>query len=693
MIVGALQSLPAVYRIRRLAVGGRATILHSNGNKTHLLSAIAGIAGGPRVVWHVRDFLPDKSPERLLVRLANRRVSAMIANSRAVADHLIRLGARPDIVHAIHNGIDCDRFSPDGPRAEIGRQFGWQEGCRLVGIIGILAPWKGQAIFLQAAREILVQHPDARFVVVGDEIYRTDGHAGYREELVRIARELGISHVVAFMGYREDIPEILRSLDVVVHASIEPEPFGRVVAEALACARPVVATEGGGVPEITGPSEEVALLVQRGDPTHLASAVSIFLHEPEYGKALGMAGRTRVLAHFEIRHHVQRVENLYDGLIPPRRLRVTHAGKYYPPVRGGMETVLRDLCIGTSTVWDVRVVVANTRLATTHEQRDGIRLIRAAAVGRIGPVPICPTMPLHLWRERSDCVVLHEPNAFAALFLLLWRRARRFVIWHHSDPLQPTWALRPYSWIQKSLYSKSDCVIVSSPRLAEYSSVVRHGNRIAIIPFGIPLNKFSQLDAEASFHIESLKQTYPPPRTLFVGRFVYYKGLEVLLRAMRRLPGSLLLVGDGPLEGTLRRLCFELEISDRVFFLSRLSDIELVAHYYVSDVFVLPSTERTEAFGIVQIEAMAAGVPVVSTDLPTGVPWVNQDGVTGFVVPTKDPDALGAAISRLLEDPPLRKRMGEAGKKRAADMFSRERMVREFREAVEGLVNGSPHSE
>ncbi|MEI8191188.1 MAG: glycosyltransferase, partial [candidate division NC10 bacterium] len=523
VIVGTLQSLPAVYRIRRLALGGRATILHSNGNKTHLLSAIAGIAGGPRVVWHVRDFLPDKSLERLLVRLANHRVSAIIANSKAVAEHLIRLGARPEIVHAIHNGIDCARFSPDGPRAELWRQFGWQEGCRLVGIIGVLAPWKGQSVFLQAAREVLVERPDARFVVVGDEIYRTDGHAGYREELVRIARELGVSHAVAFMGYREDIPEIMRSLDVVVHASIEPEPFGRVVAEALACARPVVATDGGGVPEITGPSGEVALLAQRGDPTHLASAISIFLDQPGYGKALGAAGRARVLANFEIRHHVQRVESLYDGLIPPRRLRVTHAGKYYPPVRGGMETVLRDLCTGTSTEWDVRAVVANTRLATTHEQRDGIRLTRAAAVGRIGPVPICPTMPLHLWRERSDCVVLHEPNALAALLLLMWMRARRLVIWHHSDPLRPTWALRPYSWIQQRLYSKSDCVIVSSPRLAKYSSVVGHGIRIAIIPYGISLKKFSQLDADASFHIERLKQTYPPPRTLFVGRFVYYK--------------------------------------------------------------------------------------------------------------------------------------------------------------------------
>ena len=173
---------------------------------------------------------------------------------------------------------------------------------------------------------------------------------------------------------------------------------------------------------------------------------------------------------------------------------------------------------------------------------------------------------------------------------------------------------------------------------------------------------------------------------LFVGRLVYYKGLEVLLDAMSRCGGSLVIVGEGPLEGALRSLVAGKGLGERVLFAGRVADADLPAFYQACDVFVLPSIARTEAFGVVQIEAMAAGRPVVSTNLPTGVPWVNQDGVSGLVVPPGDAAALGDALHRLLEDVALRQRLGEGALRRAQTMFSRERMVATFKSVIDTVV-------
>ena len=681
-----LGMLPTVGQVRRLLKAHGPAIVHSNGNKTHLISVVAGCSRGRRLVWHVRDFFRDGAYERWLVRQANRRVDAVIANSKAVAAHLKTLGVRPDLVHTIPNGIDCGRFSPSGPIAALKREFDWPEESRIIGMVGIFAPWKGQHIFLRAAGQILRRAPDVRCLLVGDEIYKTDGHVGYKEDLVRLARELGIHHAVAFAGYRDDIPEILRGLDVAVHASTEPEPFGRVVAEALACARPLVATEGGGVPEITGPSGETALLVPRGDPDRLAGAVLDLLAGHDRARRMAAAGRARIVDRFDIGHHVRMVEDLYRSLLGNRRLKVLHAGKFYPPSRGGVETVLEDLCTGTARDWRVDAVVSNHSPRTVRERRDGVGLVRAAALAMFGPVPVCPTLPFHLWRRRHDCVILHEPNALAALALLLWTRARHLVIWHHSDPLRPGWALHPYAVLQRFLYRRATCVIASSPRLAESSTVLRFAGTTAIIPYGIALERFAGTTDGQAARAEAIRAGYPGPRVLFVGRLVYYKGLDILLEAFTKCPGTLLVIGRGPLENTLKGMAAALHIRSRVAFLPEVPSDELVAYYHAADVFVLPSTERTEAFGIVQIEAMACGLPVVSTDLPTGVPWVNQDGITGLVVPPRDPDALAAAINRLLDDSALRERMGEEGRRRATEVFSRDRMVQDFRNLIEKIA-------
>jgi len=215
---------------------------------------------------------------------------------------------------------------------------------------------------------------------------------------------------------------------------------------------------------------------------------------------------------------------------------------------------------------------------------------------------------------------------------------------------------------------------------------VRHAQRIEVIPFGIDLRRYLEADESHSTRARLLRARYAPPVILFVGRLVYYKGVEVLLDAMVQCPGTLIIAGDGPLADTLRDRADSLGIARRVAFTKTLSDEDLLAYFLAADVFVMPSTHRTEAFGIAQVEAMACGLPVVSTDLPTGVPWVNQHGVTGLVVPPADSAALADAIRRLIEDEALRRKMGDAGRRRAAERFSREQMVDHFVALIEKVV-------
>lgn len=311
LALSAMSAAPIARRIRQLAA--RARIVHTNGNKAHVLGSL--LRGRARLVWHVRDFWRAAPFERLMVRLANSRAHAVIANSSAVGSHLVGMGVSARLVHAVPNGIDADRFSPDGEAAPLREELGWPSAAPVVGILGMLARWKGQDVLLRAFADVLKARPDARCVIVGDEIYVTSGQTGFRQELQKLVGELGIGHAVAFTGYRTDVPAVLRALTVVVHASVEPEPFGRVVAEGMACGRPVIATSAGGVPEVTGGSGTTALLVPPGDVQAMSIAILRLLGDPCESRRLAAAGRERIISTFAVATHVERVQSIYEQLL------------------------------------------------------------------------------------------------------------------------------------------------------------------------------------------------------------------------------------------------------------------------------------------------------------------------------------------------------------------------------------------
>jgi rhamnosyl/mannosyltransferase len=242
-----------------------------------------------------------------------------------------------------------------------------------------------------------------------------------------------------------------------------------------------------------------------------------------------------------------------------------------------------------------------------------------------------------------------------------------------------------YSLLMHRVLGRVDRIIATSPNYVASSPVLqKYADKCVVVPLGIDVARFTGSNESPSHS----KRGGQGVRLLFVGQLRYYKGLDHLLRAMIELPHArLVIVGTGPLEQYLRSLSKELRIDDRVEFAIGVQDADLPAHFAACDVFVLPASERSEAFGVVQLEAMAACKPVVCTEVGTGTSFVNLDGETGFVVPARDPHALASAITKLAEEPELRARMGEAGRARVNREFTLEKMVARVMRVYEEVLD------
>jgi rhamnosyl/mannosyltransferase len=224
------------------------------------------------------------------------------------------------------------------------------------------------------------------------------------------------------------------------------------------------------------------------------------------------------------------------------------------------------------------------------------------------------------------------------------------------------------------MLKKAQRIIVTSPHyLASSVLLKKFQEKCVVIPLGIDLRKFDKKGCEKE--IAAIRSQYGGRIVLFVGRLTHYKGVRYLLEAMKEVSGRLLIIGTGELERQLRNQVKRNNLRTKVHFLGELGEEEVVPFFHACDLLVLPSITRNEAFGLVQLEAMACGKPVISTHLETGVQYVNQTGVTGFIVPPRDSEALAGAINRLLEDEKLRTRMGIEGRRRVEREFTKERMA------------------
>ena len=357
-------------------------------------------------------------------------------------------------------------------------------------------------------------------------------------------------------------------------------------------------------------------------------------------------------------------------------LTVLHLGKFYPPAPGGMERVLQLLCERSVGSVTSQVLVASGSFRTKREVVNGVSITRTATFGSIGTVGICPWFPFELRRQARDLTVIHEPNPVALVSDWLTAQRGPLVVWFHSEVIRPQWKYRLlYRPFLRRVLQRADRIVVSSPNLADHAAELQdYRDKCIVIPFGIDINRLRRT-SRTDAHAADIVSRFPGPRVLFVGRLVPYKGLDVLIAAMKQVDATALIVGSGPLRSRLEAQAMASGVGGRVRFLGALQDDEVVAHLHASDLFVLPSVSRAETFGVAQLEAMACGKPVVSTNLPTGVPWVNQHCQTGLVVPPGDPVALANALNTLLKQPEMRTTMGLAARMRVEQEFSVQRMV------------------
>lgn len=368
-------------------------------------------------------------------------------------------------------------------------------------------------------------------------------------------------------------------------------------------------------------------------------------------------------------------------------LKVLHVGKFYPPYPGGMESHLQTLCEELSKSVNVEVLVASDRWRSEHSIQGGVELVRLATALMLHGTPIVPMMARAMRRARPNVVHLHFPNPMAALACLMSRLDVPIVVTWHSDVVRQRRAAAAFAPLLSLLLRRCAAIIVGSTVYIETSEVLSARRKLChVIPFGIRADAFEHPDPAS---VAELRRRYGERIVLGVGRLIYYKGFENLVRAMADVRATALIAGDGPLGGTLAAEAARLGVADRVVLLGRVNDADLKACYHACDVFVLPSVERSEAFGIVQLEAMACGRPVVNTWLDSAVPHVSLDAVTGLTVPPGNPAALAAALNTLLDDPARRAMMGAAARQRVREEFSAELMARRTLEVYREVVADS----
>jgi rhamnosyl/mannosyltransferase len=366
-------------------------------------------------------------------------------------------------------------------------------------------------------------------------------------------------------------------------------------------------------------------------------------------------------------------------------VRVVHCGKFYPPqYRGGLEAVVAGLNAElVRRGIRVSAVVAAWQAAGGVDEVDGVRVVRAASLGVLLSQPLAPALPALLRAEPGDLVHLHHPNPLGDLAVAR-DVGRPLVITHHSEIVRQRYLWPLVGGVVRAALRKARYVAIGSEQLLRTSRELRGFEAKArVIPFGIDAARFAPTPAVMA-RARELRAAWSPggaPVILGVGRMVGYKGFHVLLKAAEGLPATVVLVGGGPEAPRLRALA-----GRNVVLAGHVPDDELPACYHACDVFCLPSLSIAEAFGMVLLEAMACGKPLVTTALPTGVSAVNREGQTGLVVPPGDAGALWEALTALVGDEPRRRDMGEAARAVQAREYTAqlmaERYIQLYREAL-----------
>jgi glycosyltransferase involved in cell wall biosynthesis len=276
-------------------------ITHTINFKMHLLASCARVPGSA-LCWHIHDFVSNRKLTRMLLRLLSLRPDHIVAISESVARDMRAVSQAPERVRTVLNAVEIHHFTPAGPMWPVGSDLS-------IGFIATFAYWKGHEVFLRAVASLPFS---VRAYIVGGPVYKTAGSQISIEEIQALVQSLGLDGRVIFTGFLEDTAPLLRSLDLLVHASTEPEPFGLTIAEGMSCGRAVVASLAGGVPEFLVPGEN-GLGHSPGDVAGLAHAMELLLSDPELRKRYGRAARETALSKLNPVRMAREFIEIYSG--------------------------------------------------------------------------------------------------------------------------------------------------------------------------------------------------------------------------------------------------------------------------------------------------------------------------------------------------------------------------------------------
>lgn len=359
-------------------------------------------------------------------------------------------------------------------------------------------------------------------------------------------------------------------------------------------------------------------------------------------------------------------------------MKILQIGKFYP-IRGGVEKVMYDTMLGLSE----RHVRCDMLCASTEDHPGGDIVLNVYATLMVVPTKfkfaatmLAPAMITKLRKiaEHYDIIHIHHPDPMAALCLYLSRYKGKVVLHWHSDIIKQQILLKLYTPLQRWLIERANAIVGTTPVYVEDSPFLRKvQHKVDYIPIGIE-PALPNVDA-----VRKIKRKYHNRKIVFsLGRLVEYKGYAYLIRAAQQLKGDVQIIigGKGPLKEELTDLIQTLGLGDRVELIDFIAERDLMNYYGAADLFCLSSVMKTEAFAIVQIEAMSCGKPVVSTCIPgSGVSWVNKHGVSGMSVPIADEHALARAIDTILTDEDQYSLLSKGAQERYISLFTRSAMV------------------
>jgi glycosyltransferase involved in cell wall biosynthesis len=370
------------------------------------------------------------------------------------------------------------------------------------------------------------------------------------------------------------------------------------------------------------------------------------------------------------------------------KIRVLQVNKFYHPVTGGVERVVQQIAEGLNSNVDMTVLACQKKGPGINEKINDVRVIKSGSLGTYFSMPVSFSFLRDFSRlsRNVDIVHIHMPFPLADVAIFLSGYKGKVVLWWHSDIVKQKKLLLFYLPFLKWLLKRADLIVAATEgHIDDSAFICNRKDKCVVIPYGVDKQIMELSDQSRPARPKDNADTFS---VLYIGRLVYYKGCDVLLEAFSKVRNAqLTIVGEGPLRSSLEKQADVLGISKKVDFISFLDYRGLAEKLAECDFLVLPSVERSEAFGLVQIEAMAFGKPVINTDLPGGAPMVSLDGITGFTVPPNDAEALATAIQRIIDEPELRERFGKAAYKRAREEFSMDKMLSSLFKEYKKLMN------